>query len=198
MKIFFSILTVASMLTVMLTVAYRWKSDSSNKTTYNDSGAKEGWINDSDYIKDTTIFFILDRRVAADTLFVHFRPGRGEEDYSLVWQKDTIIKIFSYAKPTDFIERLDTLNFYNIFLLADDGGDGCPTVLRLLSFIRDDENYFLSERFGNCEEIDSIRYDYPNINFYFSEFGTLNEYPYREKAIYVYNAESISLKNTEE
>jgi hypothetical protein len=180
-----------------LTVTYGCQADTNNKTTNSDSETREGRINDSEYTNDTIIFFILNTRISTDTLFVHFHPGRGDEQYSLVWGKDTIKKIFSYAKPTDFIERLDTLNFRNTFLLADDGGDGCPTVLRLLSFIRDDKHYFLSEPFGNCEEINDIKYDYPNISFYFNGHGTPNDYPYREKAKYVYNAESISLKKVE-
>ena len=54
-------------------------------------------INYSEYTNDTTILFVLVHQIGTDTLFVNYHPGRGTEQYSLIFKKDTIKKIFCYA-----------------------------------------------------------------------------------------------------
>ncbi len=166
--------------------------DSQGMTAENENETVQETRDYADQWNDTTILFTLVHPTGSDTLFVNYHPGRGTEQYSLIWKKDTLQKIFCYAEPENFIARIDTLDWHNLFLLLVDGGDGCPAPYRILQF-KDNETYFLSDVFGNCEEISRIKYRYPMMSFYFDEFGKANEYPHRPKAKYVYNGQNHAL-----
>lgn len=149
--------------------------------------------NDLDTINKATYFYLIHHKNKKDTLFVNYLPNEAALQYSLIWKKDTINQILSYYKPSEFISPIGSLKWQNLFLIQEYGGDGCPSPYRLLAF-KDLKKYFLSESFGNCNEIARIKYTYPFIRFYFDQMGTPNEYPYRKKVKYVYDHKKFSFK----
>ncbi len=136
----------------------------------------------------STTSFVLIKNSKADTLFVNHHPEHGTEQYSLVWKRDTITKEWSYDQPHNFFSSMDTLNWYNLFLLAVEEGDGCPVMYKILAF-KEDKSYFLSKPFGNCESLSEIKYNYPFIIFYFNSFSDANI----KKAKYAYNGKTYAL-----
>jgi len=150
--------------------------------------------NETNHLKSLTKdvnYFVLNFKTETDTLFIYHHPNSGEEQYSLVYKKDTISKEWCYGGVKDFIIPMDTLDWHNVFLLGTYGGDGCPEVFKILSF-KQNKTFYLSELWGNCERIDRIVYTYPVISFYFdTEDKELN----RMKAKYDFNSEECSLIN---
>jgi len=115
-------------------------------------------------------FFILnfetgDEQEKQDTLFINIIDQEG----ILTYKKDTIDKERTYENPTGFISSLGTLGCKNTFLIQIHEGDGCPTIYKILAF-KDNSSFFLSNPFGNCETVSSIKIGWPEIEFTFSEF----------------------------
>ena len=175
-------------------ILFQFVATTANSGVGNDKHIVEQCLDMAKQSDDTTIFIIIKTKKTSDTLFVHYQPWRGFEQYALVWQRDTIQKIFSYAQPTDLLKRIDTLNWHNLFLVNEYAGDGCATPYRILAFSEKKKRYFLSDWFGNCDEVSKIKYDYPKMTFYFAESGSESEYPHRKKAKYVYDGKEFSLK----
>lgn len=94
---------------------------------------------------------------------------------------------FFYAQPENIVISLDTLKWSNTFLLNSYYGDGCAASYQVLSF-RPDDTYYMSDEFGNCNEIFRIDYQYPIMTFMFDE---LEEY--RPKAVYSYDGRRYTL-----
>lgn len=108
-------------------------------------------------------------------------------EYALIWRKDTLFQTTSYAQPENIVISLDTLKWSNTFLLNSYYGDGCAASYQVLSF-RPDDTYYMSDEFGNCNEIFRIDYQYPIMTFMFDE---LEEY--RPKAVYSYDGRRYTL-----
>ena len=109
-------------------------------------------------------------------------------EYALIWRKDTLFQTTSYSRLEDIVVSLDRFKWSNVFLLNSFYGDGCPALYQILSF-RPDNTYYLSDEFGNCNEVPRINYRYPIITFTFDKL----EYSDHPKAVYSYDGQRYLL-----
>lgn len=135
-------------------------------------------------------FFVLefaqsDGSSKEDTLWVSAQSS----EYALIWKSDTICSEWSYTSAHEFISSLGALGAKNTFLLQTYQGDGCPTAYRILAF-KNEKEYFLSDTFGNCEEVSTVRVQWPEILFRFRANSTAH----RKAQAFVYNQKGFTLK----
>lgn len=126
-----------------------------------------------DSISDSYVINFNISTKSSDTLKLFYLKEYGNYHYFLIYRKDTIYSALQYAKPVDFIRRIDTLKFYNTFLLNEYKGDGCLTRYRLLSFSKTGSLFF-SESFGNCNEFTEMRCVLGRVIFSFPKNLVLN------------------------
>lgn len=136
-------------------------------------------------------FFALDNTLRdhtmekGDTLFIVCSTPQ----CWLIWHRDTISTEWTWDSPTNFIASLGPMGFANAFLMKTYAGDGCPFVYRLLEF-KDDNHFFLSDSFGNCNEISSVLINWPEIEFQFPDESEIG----RKSIRYIYNHNDYTLK----
>ena len=109
-------------------------------------------------------------------------------EYQVVWQGDTLLECWSYSEANSVVSTLGFLDLMNTFLIKCHNGDGCPFLYQILA-IKSDGTYFLSDSFGNCNDIMRITADWPNLAF---EFPATFEFGRKPKKI-IYNAELFEI-----
>jgi hypothetical protein len=130
-------------------------------------------------IEQQTYLLHFDESPTNDTLYI---LSDGFE-YTLLWHtNDTISQAYSYSGIGNTISNLGALGYSNTFLMQVYSGDGCPQIYRILAF-EDSKNYFLSDLFGNCDAIESLKTDYQMLTIRFADNPDAN----RKKAHYNYD-----------
>jgi hypothetical protein len=86
-------------------------------------------------------------------------------EYKIVWKGEPLAIEWSYEPISTAIAPLTIFGCNNLFLLKANQGEGCPTVYRLLQIKGD--GHWLSDYFGNCNEIAKISIGTEEIEFRF-------------------------------
>lgn len=78
--------------------------------------------------------------------------GCKEGECDVYWNDQKITSEYTFDAAVDFFMPIKNDEFPNVFLLPIYNGDGCPVKYKILQ-IPDKKRYYLSESFGNCDEV---------------------------------------------